>query len=144
MLSETNRGKILWPLIYFWVQKCSFSKIWLTSQQWKEQNFLSSPIACVACERTELLKTEIHVVIFVVHLSSLVSELFLVMHMVCIPMVCILGKAWTNKLSSYPQTKVHVHSLVSILSPDQVSDLHEAIWIGLDQFLNLCSGGRTF
>ena len=46
-------------------------RIWLTS-------FLSSPIECVAFERLELLRTEIHVVVFFPHLSFLVSELFLV------------------------------------------------------------------
>ena len=41
-------------------------------------NFLSSPIKCVACERTELLKTEIsgRFFVVVVHLSSKTDQLF--------------------------------------------------------------------
>ena len=62
-------------------------------------------------------------------------------------LVLILGKAaWTNKLGLYPQKKLQVHSLLPILSPGQVWDLSEAIWIGLDNlivFMNLCSGGRS-
>ena len=42
-----------------------------------KKSFLSSPIECVAFERLELLRTEIHAVFFP-HLSFLVSELFLV------------------------------------------------------------------
>ena len=55
-----------------------FQGYWKENHQKRDNFFLSSQIACVACERLELLKTQIHVVIFFVHLSFLVSELFLV------------------------------------------------------------------
>ena len=66
-----------WQHRLFWPQKCQTSKfaapcsvLWFEYVGYKSEfyEFLSSPIACVACERTELLKTEIHVLLLL-HLS---------------------------------------------------------------------------
>ena len=71
------------------------------AKNWEAQfSFLSSPIACVAFERTELLKTEKRVVVVILHFCSFVIAsfclapvtVFLVIYcmpMVCIPMLCI-------------------------------------------------------
>ena len=56
--------------------------------------FLSSPIACVACERTELLKTEIVVIqmvlIFLLSIRIIFGTYGMYTYVyLCIPMVCI-------------------------------------------------------
>ena len=53
-----------------------------------------------------------------------------------------LGKARTNKLSSYLPLKAPAHTLSLVLSPDQVWDLFESIWIGLDQSIVFLNCGR--
>ena len=66
--------------------------------------FLSSPIACVACERTELLKTEITdpkmEVIFLMSKFSML--LWYLWYVYCIPMVCISSYGMdTNGMFTY-------------------------------------------